>query len=239
MMFKEYPEEIFNTTSAECVLKVLFEYIQPKSVLDVGCGNGSWLKAFTAYGVEDILGLDGFYVPQESLLIPKDKFQGVDLSQPIRLEKKYDLVVSLEVAEHLPEAAADTFIETLITHADTILFSAAIPMQGGLNHINEQYLSYWLKKFEQHSYLFYDLIRPRIWDNDKIFFWYRQNIVIAANQNSPIAQKYQPSTWIDFVHPQLFEREAKRAYNFEQGKVGIKNTFNALLKSISRKFRRS
>ncbi|NJK83678.1 MAG: hypothetical protein HC912_07540 [Saprospiraceae bacterium] len=154
----------------------------------------------------------------------------------IELSRVFDLVLSLEVAEHLAETSADIFIENLVKHGNTILFSAAIPGQGGLRHLNEQYPSYWLKKFKQHGYEFYDLIRPKVWHQQGIRFWYRQNTFIVANQQSPIAQNHQPTTWVDIVHPELFDREAARASILEEGKAGIKTALASLRKSIATKF---
>ena len=235
-MFDNYPKEMFNTKSADHLLNVLFDIIKPTSVLDVGCGNGSWLKAFENHKIIDIIGVDGFYVPKESLLIDVNKFVAADLTKPLKLNRKFDLIVSLEVAEHLPEESADVFVKNLITHGDTILFSAAIPYQGGLRHLNEQYPSYWQKIFAKYDYAFYDIIRPKIWNDKDVKVWYKQNSFIVANKDSLIAKQFKPSDWLDIVHPELFDREASRATNLENGDAGIKNAFSGLKKAVFRKF---
>src|SRR5271165_1063667 len=96
--------------SAREVLKIVKDaHLNPKSVVDVGCGIGTWLKVWSELGAEDILGVDGDYVRQDQLLIPPDRFKAMDLSNPLALKRKFDLVQSLEVAEHLPPAAAGPF----------------------------------------------------------------------------------------------------------------------------------
>lgn len=166
--------------SAQQVATLVCSLIHPQSVLDVGCGVGAFLKAFSEAGVPSLLGLDGEYVPREKLMIDANCFMPADLAMPLRLGRRFDLVVSLEVAEHLPVAAASTFVQSLVDHGDVVLFSAAIPGQGGVNHVNEQWPSYWAAIFADHGLQAYDLIRPRIWADDRIEWWYRQNCLIFA-----------------------------------------------------------
>src|SRR5262249_29915915 len=117
--------------SARLIVPLLLELVQPRSVVDVGCGTGSWLSVFRDHGVEDVLGIDWEYVGANSLEISPDHFYAFDLTQPLRLERRFDLVVSLEVAEHLPPESADAFVESLVSLGPTVLFSAAVPGQGG------------------------------------------------------------------------------------------------------------
>ncbi|GIV38767.1 MAG: hypothetical protein KatS3mg033_0567 [Thermonema sp.] len=234
-----YDACVYNTQSAEVILPIVFQEIKPKSVLDVGCGNGSWLKVCEKLGVENYLGLDGEHLSPNDLLIPYEKFKEQDLRQPFDLQNKYDLVLCLEVAEHLPEQAADGLVQSLTTHGDIILFSAAIPYQGGFMHINEQYPSYWQKKFESYGFYFYDLVRPQIWTNPKVQLWYRQNIFVVAHKDSFIAKKYRASSdFIDFVHPELYEKkayQALRAELIEKGELGITLALKVLKNSILKK----
>ena len=137
--------------SAQRIVPLLRSLIDPRSVLDVGCGNGAFLKAFSLAGVADILGVDGDYVPRERLLIDMANFRPTDLAKPLALGRRFDLVMSLEVAEHLPAAAAPSFVRSLVEHGDVVFFSAAVPGQRGANHVNEQWPSYWAKLFAAHG----------------------------------------------------------------------------------------
>lgn len=161
--------------SAQAIVPLIGDWIRPQSVLDAGCGQGAWLAAWKEAGVADVTGLDGDYVNPDDLLIGRDEFTAKDLSQPFDLGRFFDLAQSLEVAEHLPEAAAAGFIESLTRHAPVVLFSAASPGQGGEFHVNEQPPSYWREKFASHGYVLSDCVRPLIAGRRDIEFWYRYN----------------------------------------------------------------
>lgn len=139
--FFQYLQE-GSKRSAEQIVPILLELIQPQSVIDVGCGTGTWLSVFCEHGIEDIWGVDGDYVQEEALEIPKDRFLSHDLTKPLALDRKFDLAISLEVAEHLPCDSAEAFVDSLTQLAPVILFSAAIPFQGGVGHVNEQWQEY-------------------------------------------------------------------------------------------------
>jgi SAM-dependent methyltransferase len=179
-------EDLKSTSrkAAKFVVPYVTELFSPKSVLDVGCGQAEWLNIFTKCGIEDVCGMDGEYVRIDELLISKDKFLSKNLENPIDLERKFDLVMSLEVAEHLSESAANQFIDTLTKHGDLIMFSAAVPGQIGTFHINEQWQNYWIEKFKAKGYNHYDLIRTKFWDNPHVAWWYRQNTFIFMNSNA-------------------------------------------------------
>src|SRR5258705_8862260 len=119
--------------SAEQIVPILLKLIAPRSVVDVGCGAGAWLSIWERHGVSDILGIDGDYVDRSFLQIPQEKFLPADLKQAVRIDRKFDLVVSLEVAEHLPSDCAEQFVDSLTSLGKGVLFSAAVPFQGGFN----------------------------------------------------------------------------------------------------------
>lgn len=162
--------------SAQVVVRAVFDYLKPASVLDVGCGRGVWLREWMAVAPH-CFGVDGAYVDTRNLAIPARNFAAHDLSQPLNLGRRFDLVQSLEVAEHIHRDCADTFVDNLCRHSETVLFSAAIPGQGGEGHINEQPLEYWRAKFRARGYAAYDLIRPRI-DKPEVEPWYRYNVIL-------------------------------------------------------------
>src|SRR5690349_8413899 len=99
--------------SAQHIIPFLRGHLRVASVVDIGCGRGVWVEEWRRSGVEDALGVDGDYVSADSLVIPKECFAACDLSEPIRLGRRFDLVQSLEVAEHIPVSKAEVFIDNL------------------------------------------------------------------------------------------------------------------------------
>lgn len=186
-MYHVYSSEFYeyinagSRRSARVFIPLLHGALPIDSLLDVGAGVGAWASEWLASGVADIVAVDGSYVPKDALLIPADKFVPHDLSTPLRLPRRFDLVQSLEVAEHLAEADADCLVDTLAAHGDVILFSAAAPGQGGEHHVNEQPLDYWRQKFAARGYLAYDWLRPQLAENADVQRWYRYNSIIYAN----------------------------------------------------------
>jgi len=167
--------------SASRVLPVLGKYVRVSSVLDVGCGRGAWLAVWRELGVTDCLGVDGKYVDTKKLAIPRDLFQAQDISSEFWLGRKFDLVQCLEVAEHIPESRADILVRNLVLHGDMVLFSAAVPGQGGEYHVNEQPYEYWREKFDQHGYRLFDFLRSEICAFSDVEPWYRFNTFMFVN----------------------------------------------------------
>lgn len=187
MVVVPYTAEFFKTAlatsyaSAQRIVPLVLALVPARAVLDVGCGTGHFLRAFHQAGVSHIAGIDGDYVPRDQLVIDQSRFQPCDLTRGFDLERRYDIVVSLEVAEHLPPASAEPFVESLTRHGSVVVFSAAIPYQGGTNHLNEQWPSYWAELFGRRGYQAYDVIRPAIWRDREVAWWYRQNILLFAD----------------------------------------------------------
>jgi SAM-dependent methyltransferase len=168
--------------SADVVVPLVLELTSPASVVDVGCGTGSWLASFRANGVEDVLGIDGDYVPRAQLEIPSELFEAHDLTQPFILDRRFDLVLSLEVGEHLPESSARGFVESLVALSDLVLFSAAVPEQYGEHHVNEQWQDWWARLFEVYGYVAVDAVREHIWDDERVSWWYAQNTLLYVSE---------------------------------------------------------
>lgn len=203
-----HTEHTHNPTSAEEILPYIFSIVKPKSVLDVGCGNGSWLKACKKLGISNVFGVDGIKVKSEDLMILEDEFLKHDLTQSLKLDNKFDLAISLEVAEHLPENAANTFINTLTNHSSVVLFSAAIPEQGGQFHINEQWPEYWNKKFKAKGFQAFDILRDKFWDNDNVLWWYQQNMILFVKKEDETFSRFKSSNHVlSLVHPKLYNKK--------------------------------
>lgn len=173
-------QEAQNHHSAQLILSRLFSLYRPQSILDVGCGMGTWLATARELGVADVFGVDGHWLDKKLAKIPDDLLRTCDLEQEFDLERRFDLVICLEVAEHLSADAASRFVESLTAHSDVILFSAAIPFQGGHHHVNEQFPDYWKAIFQTCGYQVVDCIRPDIWTDDSVLWWLRQNIMVFA-----------------------------------------------------------
>ena len=178
--FYDYIEQ-GSRRSAARFANLLVERLQPASLLDIGCGRGAWIEQWNKAGVGVVHGVDGAYVDQDNLLVPKESFTAHDLSRPLDLGRRFDLVQSLEVAEHIAASCSAVFVENLARHGDVILFSAAVRGQGGEDHINEQPLEYWRKLFGAHGYTPFDAIRPLVREAQEVMPWYRFNTILYAN----------------------------------------------------------
>jgi cyclopropane fatty-acyl-phospholipid synthase-like methyltransferase len=231
-----HTEQMHNFRAARAVVPFVIKVVSPNSILDVGCGTGTWLKVFEENGVSDYLGVDGDYVEKNLLKIPLSRFVSHDLTKELSLQKKFDLVVSLEVAEHLPEKSADLFVKTLVDHGLTILFSAAIPGQSGQNHLNEQWPTYWADKFAKHGYYFHDIIRPEIWGDENVDWWYKQNTFL-------VNKEFSGKTIMNLVHPLCFKHNVDSRQSLIDsifsGSFGSLQSFKIFLKSVRYKILKS
>jgi len=208
-----YQDQISGSLqSAREVVSIVLSMVRPQSVVDVGCGMGTWLSAFREHEIQDVIGLDGDYVNRKNLLIPENLFIPHDLTKRIELEREFDLVMSLEVAEHLSSEFAKNFVKGLVSLGKVVLFSAAIPGQGGTHHVNEQWPEYWRDLFAEQGYVAVDCLRTRIWNNRKVQVCYRQNIMFYVEekylQNSPLLLKEKEKSddrIFSVVHPDMLQ----------------------------------
>jgi len=195
--------------SAHAILPLVLDLVDVRSAVDVGCGVGAWLSVLMELGVDDILGVDGAYVDPKHILIPERCLTAHDLAKNFDVERTFDLAVSLEVAEHLPPERAHTFVETLARLAPVVLFSAAIPGQGGIAHVNERWPDYWAGLFAEHGYVPVDALRHRIWTSPEVEPWYAQNLLLfvapsALTDSPPLQREYaRDDRILNVVHPRL------------------------------------
>lgn len=228
-----------SRASAAAVVPTIIGLTGPlASVLDVGCGVATWLAELRACGVTDIRGVDGAYVDRIRLEIPPDCFTAHDLSEPLRLGRRFDLAMSLEVAEHVPEAAAGTFVASLCRHSDTVLFSAAVPGQGGTGHVNERWPSWWAGRLQEHGFELRDLIRGRIWDDERVEVWYRQNMFLFARGEAAIRlAKVDGRSPLDVAHPQAWSKRrlpATQRLVYEKLRPGMRGPIVAVARRLGR-----
>jgi SAM-dependent methyltransferase len=162
------------------VVPLLMAVVAPRSVIDVGCGTGAWLDAFRDHGIVDACGVDGEWA--RGNFADQTTFIAADLTQPFECARSFDLVLSVEVAEHLPPTAARGFVQSLVRLGPVVMFSAAIPHQNGTNHVNEQWPEYWADLFAQFGYVPIDCIRPRLWNNPRVAWWYAQNAILYVDE---------------------------------------------------------
>jgi SAM-dependent methyltransferase len=196
--------------SADRIAPIIMERLHPRSVVDVGCGVGTWLAAFKEAGARDVLGLDGDYVDRRQLQIEEDQFQPVDLLAASHLpdqfpDRRFDLAISLEVGEHLPPSYSYLFVELLTNLAPAVLFSAAIPRQSGTDHINERWQSEWAGDFAKYGYYPHDVVRPDVWDDQDVEPWYAQNMLLY------LPERYSERVTLNLVHPRLWEKNLHNA----------------------------
>lgn len=176
--------EYLRTGSARSARAVLPHVVRPlgiRSALDIGCGAGAWLAEYLRLGVADVLGVDGDYVDRSLLMMDAKCFVPGDIAQPLNFRRTYDLVQCLEVAEHLPAESSRTLVDNIVRHGSRVLFSAAVPGQGGENHVNEQPYEFWRDRFLERGYRLFDFVRPAIRGELEAEPWYRYNLLFFAH----------------------------------------------------------
>jgi SAM-dependent methyltransferase len=194
-----------SVSSAGRVVPYLMELLNPRSVVDIGCGTGAWTAEFRRQGVDVALGVDGAYVDKSQLMIPPDCFIDRDLELPLNLNRTFDLAISMEVAEHLSPGRANSFVKDLVQLAPFVVFSAAVPLQGGTNHINEQWALYWKELFAGQGFQAVDCLRERFWNDPGVEWWYRQNMFLYAARDRAEKFAHLSGTMpFNVIHPDLF-----------------------------------
>lgn len=206
-----------SVASARVVIPIVIELIHPRSVIDIGCGVGTWLSVCKEHGIEGIRGFDGSWVKKEKLHIPSECFTSIDIESLSDTGCAADLAISLEVGEHVSKAAAPRLVAALTKAAPVVLFSAAIPYQGGTHHVNEQWPAYWAAHFRAQGYVPIDCIRKRVWNDPNIEFWYAQNTIVYVDekrisQYPALVTHAEPSfpDPLPLVHPTKFLYVAER-----------------------------
>ncbi|MBT1072717.1 FkbM family methyltransferase [Pelotalea chapellei] len=214
-----YDQDFYNSQivgslqSAQVFLYHLFSlWGVPGSAVDVGCGRGTWLATCLDMGVKRAVGVDGDWNSAELMIDPRIEFHRANLEKRLVLSDRFDLAISLEVAEHLQPESSDDFVESLTSLSDVVLFGAAFSGQPGVNHINTRPHSFWAEKFFSRGYVLFDLFRPVFWNDDRIEPCYRQNTFVYVKPAHPlhdalVSRGYVPdcgSLLLDCVHPAIY-----------------------------------
>ncbi|HUQ23012.1 MAG TPA: hypothetical protein VM049_08350 [Gaiellaceae bacterium] len=200
-----------STESARATVPLVLQQVAARSVVDVGCGLGAWLAVFREHGVEDLVGYDGPWIDRSRLLVTPGEFRAVDFEEPLEVERWFDLTLCLEVAHLLEARHAERFVGTLVSLSDVVLFSAAIPGQGGINHVNEQWPGYWAELFRSRGYVATDPFRAALWEHPEVKWWFAQNVVCYVEANAlerlpGLARTRCEPAPLPLVHPGCLER---------------------------------
>lgn len=220
---------LHTLAGAKTALPYLIGDHTPRHLLDVGCGTGTWLRAALDLGVERVRGIDGVRVAREGLHVDDSLITQCDFRDDWHVDGDYDLVLCLEVAEHLEEAHARRFIRNLTHCGDRIIFSAANPWQLGQHHVNCQWPRYWQGLFNQCGFVCHDTLRWKIWDINGIEPWYRQNVFCAIRDESASGSETRISS---VMHPDclLTTCRAWRSSNSSLAEVIVRRVDRTLRK---------
>ena len=187
-------DEIYNKTyytyvdkmareSADTIAEVIISNYSPKSVIDIGCGTGAAMDSLRRRGVA-VYGLE-----YSSHALAMCKARGLDVEKydiesgkMPEISMRFDVVLCAEVAEHVKPEFADALVSLASQFADRVLFTAAVPGQGGgVDHVNEQPNSYWVQKFALLGYTYLEeaSLQNRVYlQNMKSASFYAQNLML-------------------------------------------------------------
>lgn len=218
-----YPSKFYSLRDRQtrytcsAVYPILFKHLRASditSVVDIGCGTATWLSAIREFNPSCSLhGFEGPWLPrknQEQILEAGIKLTISNFSDSSLYPSivSADLCICLEVLEHIPIDLHPAFIERFLSGSSNILFSCAPPYQGGSGHVGERSLSNLLPIFRDLGYSVCDLFRDKIWTDNQIPFWYRQNLVLFSR----VIPDYLPLP-LDIIHPDLLYLRANPSFS--------------------------
>lgn len=207
-MYRNLDGELGSGATAAVLVPLLVERIRPSSVLDLGAGVGSFLKAFMEHGVTDVAGVDLCLFEPDLFVVEPALIERGDLTEPVHRGRRYDLAMSLEVGGYLPDH--DVLVDSLVRHAPVVVFSAAVPSQDLLHQHHGAFPSEWAARFAARDYVVIDAFRPVLWADERLPFWFRQNLLLFVHRphldaNPGLAAPPSEPPPLDIVHPVLYE----------------------------------
>lgn len=198
--------------SARSLLGYLFSSYRPSSLVDFGAGVGTWLRAARELGVGRLLGLEGHWV-RDKIAPSGIDYRFQDLNEPVVLDDRFDMALSVEVAEHLVPERSQGFVSDMCAAADLIVFGAAMPHQGGNGHINERLPSFWIKLFESNGYTCIDFFRPAFWFQPNVEPWYVQNTFLFVRAGDERKRLFRAEPLYDVYHPKLINNHVVQRFD--------------------------
>jgi SAM-dependent methyltransferase len=222
-----------EAAAARWALPLLLELLPAVvSVVQVGCGSGAWMAAAEAEGIGEVAGIDGPWVDTTDFAADRSALVTCDIREPFDIGRTFDLVLCIEVAEHLPARRADSFVADLCRLGPVVVFSAAVPGQGGYGHVNEQWPAYWFTPFESAGYALLDPLRDRMWDDPVGPAYLAQNLLVAVRRSA--LDRYPGLAAIDtgrpprsVVHPGTVPGRALTAEEASR-KLGVRDAVETL-----------
>ncbi len=207
-MYRNLDGDLGSNITASVVVPLLMERIRPTSVLDLGAGVGSFMRAFLDRGVDDVAGVDLCLFEPDLFVVDPALIDQGDLNEPVDRGRRYDLTISLEVGAYLPDH--DVLVDSLVRHAPVVVFSAAVPSQDLLHQHHGAFPSSWAARFAVHDYVLLDVFRPVLWNDERLPFWFRQNLLLFVHRphldaHPELAEPPAAPPPLDIVHPALYE----------------------------------
>ena len=188
------------------------------SIVHVGCASGEWLAEARRHGITDVMGIEGPWPEFDGLEVDSPTLARIDYTQPFTLDRRFDLALCIEIAEHLPPERAASFVTDLCRLAPVVAFAAAIPFQGGLGHVNEQWPAYWEQHFAAAGYVMVDAVRRRMWHAPGGPGYIAQNLLLAVEESRlgsyPALEQERlrnSGPVLSLVHPDVFDGAICRA----------------------------
>jgi SAM-dependent methyltransferase len=180
--------DVAASQSTEPMAATIKRIFNPTSVIDVGCGTGVLLARLRQIGLE-VKGLeysDAGIARCRERGVEVEKF---DLESEEAIQGSWDVTVSFEVAEHLPESMAENYVRVISQFSPVVIMSAATAGQGGKDHVNEQPHEYWIKKMLWRGFDYDGQTSHQVrveWAEKRVAPWYVNNTMIFRRKMAPV-----------------------------------------------------